>query len=99
MAFALKWTQRASGQLDEIERYIATDNPAAAQREVLRIIDRAEILTRFPEIGPVFLRAPEAEYRQLIVGKYLVLYVIKPAIERIDIVTVWHGARDEPELP
>ncbi|MDP3072052.1 MAG: type II toxin-antitoxin system RelE/ParE family toxin [Opitutaceae bacterium] len=99
MGFALKWTKRASAQLDEIERYIAADNPAAAQRQVAEIIDRAEILTRYPKLGPVYLHAPEIEYRQLVVGKYLVFYIIKPAFEQIDIVTVWHGARGDPELP
>lgn len=98
MALEVKWTQRASGQLDENKRYISADRPDAANREVLAIIERTEILPQFPETGSVFRRAPEAVYRELVVGNYRVFYVVKREIDRIDIVTVWHGARGEPIL-
>ncbi|MDP3069025.1 MAG: type II toxin-antitoxin system RelE/ParE family toxin [Opitutaceae bacterium] len=98
MALQLKWTKRASDQLDEIGNYIKADNPAAARREILGIIERAEILLSFPEMGRVYRRTPRAEYREIVVGNYRVLYLIKTAFQRIDIVTVWHGARGEPDI-
>jgi plasmid stabilization system protein ParE len=98
MAYELKWTKRASDQLDAIERYITTDNPPAARREVLRVVEGAEILKDFPELGQIYRRPPEAIYREIVVRNYRIFYIIKPAFQMIDIVTVWHGARGEPEL-
>lgn len=99
MALALKWTQRASFQIQEIESYIATDRPVSAQNEIRKIFASAERLLQFPRLGPVFRRTSVAEYREIVAGNYRIFYVIKPAFDRIDIVTVWHGARGEPELP
>jgi toxin ParE1/3/4 len=98
MALELKWTKRASDQLDEIGNYIKADNPSAARREILGIIERAEILLEFPQMGRIYRRTTQAEYREIVVGNYRVLYVLKTAFQRIDIVTVWHGARGEPDI-
>lgn len=98
MAFQLKWTRRASRNLDDIYNYIAADRPSVARREILGVIEKAELLTRFPEMGRVHERTPEATVREIVSGNYRILYIIKPAFQRIDIVTVWHGARGQPEI-
>ncbi len=48
----LHWTRLAERDLDEIATYIETDNPAAAARVVLEIIDQVEtLLPEHPAIG------------------------------------------------
>ncbi len=99
MAFELKWTRRASDRLDEIERFIAADNPTAARREIVRLLEQVELLMRFPPLGHVYRKASDTEYREITVGKYRIFYLVKTHLEAIDIITVWHGARAEPDLP
>ena len=48
----LRWTRLAERDLDEIAAYIETDNPTAAARVVLEIIDQVEnLLPKHPAIG------------------------------------------------
>jgi toxin ParE1/3/4 len=44
-------SRRAEADLRSIWRYIAYDNPAAADRVVLRIDKKMQLLRRFPAIG------------------------------------------------
>jgi toxin ParE1/3/4 len=47
----INWTAEAQRWLKEIHDYIAADNPEAAARTTAAILNRAEILSRFPEVG------------------------------------------------
>ncbi|WP_410346038.1 type II toxin-antitoxin system RelE/ParE family toxin [Thioalkalivibrio sp.] len=47
----IRWTEEAHRWLRDIHDYIAADNPAAAQRVVSGIYDKAQMLRSFPEIG------------------------------------------------
>lgn len=47
----LRWTEKAEQQLDEIENYIAQDNPGAATRVIIDIIESARQLIQFPNSG------------------------------------------------
>jgi len=87
----IAWTLEAQRWLREIHEYIATDNPEAAHRTVAAIIDRAEILSIFPEIGHRY-RA-ERHIRVLMYGHYRIAYLVK-ADGDIDILGVFHGALD-----
>ncbi|MDP2639664.1 MAG: type II toxin-antitoxin system RelE/ParE family toxin, partial [Betaproteobacteria bacterium] len=47
-----RWTRLAERDLDEIAAYIGQDNPAAAARVVLELIDQVEnLLPAHPAIG------------------------------------------------
>jgi plasmid stabilization system protein ParE len=41
----------AERDLDEIVAYIAKDNPAAAEKFGIRLIERVELLKSFPRLG------------------------------------------------
>jgi plasmid stabilization system protein ParE len=47
----LVWTEKASGDMEAIVRYIARRNPSAATRIGFGIYDRAQILLQHPETG------------------------------------------------
>ena len=81
----------ADADLGEIYEWIASDNPAAAERLVTRLATSARNLAAFPERGAP---RPElgVEVRSLVVGRYLILYRVEP--ERVDIVRFVHGARE-----
>lgn len=98
MAFQVNWTKRASFDLAGIGAFIATDNSDAAMREGANILRKVDLLEKFPEIGAVYRRTSDAEYRSVLSGKYRIVYCIRPEATVIDIVTIRHGAQDEPDL-
>lgn len=90
----LKWLRRAERDLEEVENYIAKDNPKAAVDMVLKIILAVERLEHFPGIG----RAGRVEGTKelVIVGTpYIVPYHKKG--ERIEILRVYHSSRIWPQ--
>lgn len=89
----IRWTEEAHRWLRDIHDYIAADNPAAAQRVVSGIYDKAQMLRSFPEIGQRYRAEAEGEIRILLYGHYRIAYLLKSP-SSIDILGVFHGALD-----
>jgi toxin ParE1/3/4 len=86
---------RAAADLDEIWSYIAQDNAAAADKFISafflrfsRIATRPEIGRKREELSPGLRSFPS--------GRYIVFYHLTEG--GIEIVRVFHGARDFPPL-
>jgi plasmid stabilization system protein ParE len=47
----INWTREAQVWLKDIHTYIATDNPAAAQRTIAGILARVQLLKTHPRLG------------------------------------------------
>ncbi len=90
----LHWTPKAHEDLDAIKRYIEDDDPEAAVRVVLGIIERAEQLRDFPESGPLQRekRWQRDTMRFLTVESFLIFY--KVDAEFVSIIRVLPAARD-----
>jgi toxin ParE1/3/4 len=90
----IRWTKSASQNLLQIEDYVAKDNPKAAVKTVLKIIDTVETLLAHPELGR---EGRVASTRELIAGKlpYIVAYRVKD--NSIEILRVLHTAMRWPE--
>jgi addiction module RelE/StbE family toxin len=90
----LVWLAVADRDLDEIVNYIEQDSPAAAIRVEDRIVEGAEMLTRFPKAG----RAGRVNgTRELAIHRtpYIVAYrVVENAVV---VLRVLHGARQWPD--
>jgi toxin ParE1/3/4 len=82
---------RAEADLGEIHRYIARDNPTAADRFVGELFDLFHLLARSPEIGQA---RPELRpnLRSMSHGNYVVFFY--PTSDGAEIAAVVHGARD-----
>ena len=52
--FQLRLTSQAARDLREIVAYIARDSPAAAERFGLALVEKAELLQKFPLLGKRF---------------------------------------------
>jgi toxin ParE1/3/4 len=98
MAFQVVWTAPVSNSLEAIRTYIAQDNPKAADRVVDAIVQQADLLEAVPRLGPRYPCRSPGEIRQTISGKYRIFYEVFESEERVEILTVWHGARREPRL-
>lgn len=77
--------------IDEVEAYVARDNPAAGTRLVKRIRDAVEKVTKHPRLGRVVPEFGVEHVRELIVDNYRVLYRIDP--DAIVVLLVIEGHR------
>lgn len=90
-------SRRAEDELRQIWRYIASDRPAAADRLLLKIDGKLQILRDFPGIGA--LRDDiRLGLRMLVVGNYLLLYEHDKVSDTVELVTVVDGRQDLTEL-
>jgi len=88
--FVTRW---AETDLRRIWRYIAYDNPAAADRILLRIDERMQILRRFPKIGALRNDIRHG-MRMLVEGNYLLLYEYDSRKDEVDLIAVIDGRRE-----
>lgn len=92
MAKKIVWSSSALNDLREIHSFICRDAESYATRMVERIMRSVEGLNDFPQAGRVVRERNNANYREVIVRPYRVVY--KNSLDRIDILAVIHGARD-----
>jgi toxin ParE1/3/4 len=92
--FQLRITSQAARDLREIVAYIARDNPAAAERFGLALVEKAELLKTFPLVGKK-VKGTEKD-RVLVEDPVLIFYQPDTAAGVILIMRFWHGARGAP---
>ncbi len=86
-------SHRAEDELRAIWRYIAADNPDAADRLLLRIDAKLQMLRAFPVIGPARDEVRPG-CRMLVEGSYLLLYEYDASNNAIEVVAIVDGRRD-----
>ncbi len=92
----IKWLRTALRNLDQEAKYISKDNPQAARLVVQRIQHTVLFLRDNPSLGPPG-RLPGT--RELVIPKtrYIVPYRVRPRLQRIEILRVFHASRKLPE--
>ena len=93
MEQALKWTERASADIEVIVRYIARRNPDAANRIGMRIYECAQELLRQPELGSPELSLHGRRWRKLVYRRWKIIYTTHDDV--IIIGRVWPCALGE----
>lgn len=78
--------------MDALAEYIARDSVDQAALFVSRIIEAADVLARFPELGRPAPEMQDPDWRQVLVGAYRVIYRVAGDSVRIN--AVIHCARD-----
>ncbi|MGA9480081.1 MAG: type II toxin-antitoxin system RelE/ParE family toxin [Desulfobacterales bacterium] len=91
----LFWTETARNDLLTIRRYIAADNPTAAKRWVERLRERARNALHTPLAGRKVPEFSRDDIRELIEGKYRIVYQV--LTDRLVVLTVFEGHRLFPE--
>jgi len=89
----IRLTPSATHDLDAIEAYIAEDNPKAAVRTVLRVLEAIEGLAEFPNVGRPG-RVPGT--RELVVSGTPFIAVYKVEANILWVARVLHGAQRWP---
>jgi|ERR1039457_2157146 plasmid stabilization system protein ParE len=98
MEFQIIWSDAAIADLHDICAYIAEDNPTAAHETGRGILNHVRILAAFPFIGPTHPRGSRGPLREIIFRPYRIFYDVSEISKRVEILHIWHGARQEPEL-
>ncbi len=70
MVRKIVWTEKASGDIEAIFRYIARRDPGAAARIGFGIYDRAQILLEHPEAGTILDELRDGDWRKLIFRRW-----------------------------
>jgi toxin ParE1/3/4 len=98
MDYRIIWSPEAIAQLGRVVRYMARDNPAAAEKVGHAIIEKCVLLADFPRLGKIFRKMARDDIREIPVPPYRIIYSINDGGKVIEILTVWHGARQEPDV-
>ena len=89
----VSWADQALRDLEGIRLYISSDNPAAAGRVAAAVIAAADTLSELPDRG----RPIRDGMRELThVRPYVIRYQHSRERNLVEIVSVWHGAREAP---
>lgn len=85
------WSARALMDLEDIQAYIAQDNPAYASVFVERLLHTTRHLPQFPLSGRLMPETQQLNIRELLFQDYRIIYRVQP--ELIEVVMVVHGSR------
>jgi toxin ParE1/3/4 len=86
------WAPRAIARVVEIAAYIAAERPDSARRWVEDLFALAASLRSHPRMGRKVPEVDRDELRQVLQGKYRLIYRIEPA--RLVVLTIRHCRRD-----
>ncbi len=91
MAFVIDWSPEAVEDLEAIAEYIARDSRFYAQSVVRKLLEMADSLAIFPEMGRVVPELSDKNIRERFVYSYRLIYEIRDS--QIVIVAIVHGKR------
>ena len=86
------WTPQAVADLEAIRDFIARDSPRHADLTAANIRRAVGRLQTFPRSGRVVAELGDPDIREVIVGTYRVVYLLRSI--RAEILTVFHGAQN-----
>lgn len=91
----LIWSPQALSDVEEIRAYIAADSPTYADLTARRIVAAVERLRAFPDSGRMVPERQSPEIREVIAGRFRIVYRRKA--QAVEIVTVFRGSREFPD--
>ncbi|MCP4282919.1 MAG: type II toxin-antitoxin system RelE/ParE family toxin [Gammaproteobacteria bacterium] len=92
----IRWLRKALQNLDQEARYIAKDDPQAAQLMVRKIYRTISLLKTNPSLGHPG-RLPGTHELVIPKTRYIVPYRVRPRLKRIEILRVFHTSRKLPD--
>ena len=92
----IRWLRKALQNLDQEAEYIAKDDPQAARLVVQRVYRTVSLLKENPSLGHPG-RLPGTHELVIPKTRYIVPYRIRPQLQRIEILRVFHASRKLPD--
>lgn len=90
----IRWTEKASGNLQAIHDYIAEDSRIYAARFIRSLIDATTRLEKMPRCGRVVPELESYDFREVIYHNYRIVYRIIDDSDDVEILAVLHGSRE-----
>lgn len=90
----IRWTEKASSNLQAIHDYIAKDSKTYAARFIKSLIKATAKLEQMPRCGRIVPELEDYEFREVIFQNYRIVYRIVESSENIEILAVMHSARE-----
>jgi len=84
----LNWSPLAINRLSEAAKFIALDNPVAAERWIIKVFAQVEKLSEFPERGRIVPEVGNKAIREIISGNYRIIYMLED--REVSILTLRH---------
>lgn len=91
----IKWTKGAARNLNQIEKYIARDNPRAAVETVLRVIKAIGMISDNPTLGRT---GRIFGTRELIISGTPFIVAYRIVAGKVEILRVLHSSMKWPDL-
>ena len=91
MARDLVWSPEAVEDIESIASYIERDSAWYAKAVASKIVETAETIPDFPELGRIVPEIGDAAIRERFVYSYRIIYRLEP--ERVLVAAVIHGSR------
>ena len=92
MARSLVWSPEAIEDIEAIAAYIERDSPWYAKAVATKIVEVAESIPEYPELGRIVPEIGERTIRERLVHRYRVIYRLDEG--RILVAAVIHGRQD-----
>jgi addiction module RelE/StbE family toxin len=89
----ITWTRSALRDLKYIHQYISEDSKYYADRFILNLVARVDILSTFPLSGRIVPEKEDPTFRELIEGNYRMFYKVEKG-NQIFILRINHGAKN-----
>ena len=85
------WSPQAIADVESNRDFISRDSPSFGTLVAARIVDSVDRLAEFPESGRIVPEFQDDTLREILWRNYRIVY--RYAGHRVEIVTVFHGAR------
>jgi plasmid stabilization system protein ParE len=91
MARGLAWSPEAIEDIESIAAYIERDSAWYAKAVASNIVETAETIPEFPELGRIVPEVGDPAIRERFAYSYRIIYRLEP--ERVLVAAVIHGSR------
>jgi len=92
----IKWTERASSDIEAIVRYAARRNPEAAGKIGRGIYQRAQLFLEDPGAGSILDELRDEGWHKLIFRRWKIIYTVRESV--VVIGRVWPATKGEADL-
>jgi toxin ParE1/3/4 len=92
VARTLVWSPEAIEDIDAIAAYIERDSPWYAKAVVAKLIETAEGIPEYPQLGRIVPELEDSNIRERLVHRYRLIYRLGE--KRVIVAAVIHGRQD-----
>ncbi len=96
MDFKVLYTPTALSDLAEVMRWSWNNHPETSERFASALLNHIDLLSTFPHLGSPVKHRPGV--RKLLHSPVRVYYRIQEKRKLVEIIHLWHSARQHPEL-